>query len=86
MKTVFKYAFSHPAGDVFEVPVGAQFLHAGIQAGVPCVWFEVDETQTLKYRRTFVLVGTGVRVPESSEHRGTVLQGAFVWHFYEVYD
>lgn len=39
----------------------------------------------LQFRRRFLVVGTGERIPESAYYRGTVLDadGALVWHLLE---
>lgn len=86
-KSVWKYAFENIGGEqVLQVPEGATPLFVAVQAGTPCLWFEVDESQD-KETRTFEWHGTGHRIPsDGREHLGSVLlaDGALVFHLYEV--
>lgn len=96
MKTIWKYPLVSGAS-IIEVPAGAQFLHADMQATVPgaspigatpTLWYLVDPAQP-KERKTIVIVGTGDQLHAREgtlEHLGTVLTpdgGTYVWHIFE---
>lgn len=67
-----------------DMPVNSTVLHFDTQAGVPTIWVETDAYPSQRERRNFVIIGMGMVVPEGGVHRGTTLDGAFVWHLYEV--
>jgi len=46
------------------------------------VWMMV-ETNESQVPHEFVVIGTGQELP-LGDHIGTVLEGAFVWHVFEV--
>jgi hypothetical protein len=49
------------------------------------VWYLADPESTFHDSRTFQIFGTGDQeVPEDAVHLGTVLDGWFVWHIFEV--
>ena len=66
-----------------KVPFGARPLTVQIQDGKACLWVEVDEKAPLEQ---FVLfcVGTGFGIPPNppAQYLATIVQGAYVWHFY----
>jgi len=82
MKRVFKYEFEITDNLVIPMPIGAQILHADIQAGHPCVWALVDPEHAREDRR-FAVHGTGHPVFENEVHIATFQQGPFVWHLFE---
>ncbi len=87
MKRVFKYQI--PVQDAptrLELPVGATIVDVGVQhAGKICLWAEVPIlTSEQTTRRYFAIVGTGHDVPHRGTHVGTVHNGPYVWHVYEV--
>ena len=86
--TIWKFPLALEVEQTVEVPQNAKFLHVAYQDGLPTVWAEVDPDLP-REPRTFVIVGTGHRVPETGgptgkppAYVGTVLRGAFVWHIY----
>lgn len=88
MKTIWKAAIqpnSTPDKAMrIEVPAraGARAVSVGLQNGVVCVWFEVDATAD-PAPLVLYCVGTGFGdAPEGKRFLGTVVNGAFVWHFY----
>lgn len=86
MKTIYKYPapLTVFVEHVQALPVGAKFCHLGKQAGLPMMWFEVDPEQRETESRVFFFTGTGRLVENHSTHLGTVIDGPFVWHLYEV--
>lgn len=49
------------------------------------LWIEV-EPNTPVVIRSFVVYGTGHPIPKSEEHVHTWVEGAYIWHLYEVFD
>ena len=92
MRTVWKYEMAGSYRD-FEMPVGAEIIHVDQQVKfvnakesflVPCMWAIVDPDAPREVRE-FFLAGTGIELPEHElKYLGTVKDGAFVWHVFEV--
>jgi hypothetical protein len=85
MKVVYKYPI--PEGkNTLTLPKGAKVVHVGTQHHVPMLWiehqepFEGQETEVVAYQ-TF---GTGHGIPDFAGFLGTIFEGPFVWHFYQV--
>ena len=90
---VYKYALAPAAPTTIDhlMPHGAVVLSVGIDPhGALCLWALVDiQSPHPKMPRRFLTVGTGQATPllEDVAHKqfvGTVLQGSFVWHIFEV--
>lgn len=84
-KTIWKY----PISDIGEVTItmhaGSKVVFvAGDPSGVsPAFWAEVDQSAPIEFRK-FQIVGTGHDIPANARHHGSVIQGPFVWHLYEL--
>lgn len=67
----------------------AEILHVGMQYDtrylddVVVFWAIHDDEQPATFRR-FQVVGTGHRLPEGAQHRGTTIAPPFVWHLVEL--
>lgn len=88
MKTIWKFSALVDDFINFEMPVGAEILHVGVQAPRQlCFWVEVD-SKNPKETRNFRVFDTGHKIIRSSEfsmldYLGTVMDNPFVWHVYE---
>ncbi len=83
MNAVWKYAISSGVTRL-EVPIGATFLHADVQGGQACVWAIVDPASGTETRH-ILFRGTGYYIEHQIvRHIGTMLDGPFVWHVFEV--
>lgn len=85
MKKIFKYDLSLRETQEFDVPGFCYFLSVHKQGDSICLWAMVDDfsvTQTAKIR----IVGTGHPCDDVVEARfiGTVVDGSFVWHVFEL--
>ena len=69
------------------MPVGAKVLTAQMQGGVVTLWADVDP-DAQQEERHFRVFGTGWNMPRemgySDVYIGTVQDGDFVWHVYEL--
>jgi hypothetical protein len=88
MKSVWKYDVEI-GGDVpLAMPVDARIVHVAAQQGPTVVqlWAEV-ETTAPKVTRQFFIAGTGHPIENGAEYIGTAicLDGALVWHLYELH-
>lgn len=91
MRVVWKYPLFnlkqlHDDQTTVLIPGLAEPLTIGLQDNSVCLWARVDP-ETARVRRTFRLVGTGHKHPNEEEpwiYRGTVFDGPFVWHVFEV--
>lgn len=83
---IYKYVVPVADGGIdVSMPVDAEIRFVGIQSpGRICVWAEVTNEDVMK-TRTFMVFGTGHEIPVGVDYRGTVLDGLYVWHLYEVY-
>jgi hypothetical protein len=88
MKTVWKAKISpnSVSGDVYPIRVparqGAVPLRVMVQDGEVFFWFKVD-TDAKPANLILYCVGTGHgRVPDGGTYLDSVIDGAFVWHFY----
>lgn len=54
----------------------------GIQGGVITLWAQVDDSLPDEHR-TFIVVGTGHKIPVGYFYRSTVFDRQFVWHIFE---
>jgi hypothetical protein len=88
VKTVFKYPLT--AGTVVQtikMPGEARIVHVHNQGGYPTLWAEVPvEAHPVYEDRTFRVYGTGWDIDDDQQQTyvGTVHDGGFVWHIYEV--
>lgn len=81
MKTIYKYRISNEMP--VELPIGAKFLHLGMQNNQIIAWFEI-RPQNHSEQRVFKVYGTGHKITSSAPYLGTVFDGPFVWHIYET--
>ena len=86
MSAVWKFTLATALTDnALEMPKDAKVVHVGIQGEHICLWAIVD-TQASVETRVFQIVGTGhEEVFEGMAHVGTVQQGPWVWHVFEVW-
>lgn len=84
MQTIWKYPLEGLVATV-RMPHNAQILTVQMQQGVPCLWALVDPDAPTAARR-FVARGTGQDADglDARAYCGTVQQGGFVWHLFEV--
>lgn len=84
-KTIWKYPVSDIGEVTIPMPAGSKVVFvAGDPSGIsPAFWAEVDQSAPIEFRK-FQIVGTGHDIPPYAIHRGTVIQGPFVWHLYEI--
>lgn len=61
----------------------AGIVHFAVGTGGFHVWAEEEPESPEEQTRTVVIVGTGWDIPEGYAHRGTILDGPYVWHLYE---
>lgn len=69
-----------------RLAVGTVVRAVGVQEpGNVVLWAEVPVgVHRPVETRTFTIIGTGHDVPETGTYIGTVFDGPFVWHVYEV--
>lgn len=82
MKTIYKYAIEGGDAEIM-LPKNAEILHFAFQERTPTLWARVDTDEPLQGRR-FKVVGTGWEFKDWASHVGTVLEGPFVWHCFEI--
>lgn len=87
MKTIYKYQV--PVDDQPH-PVPGTVVHVEADGHYALtVWAEVTPTKIgdpsdVDQVRLYRVHGTGHPIPDTEEHRGTVIAGVFVWHLYEL--
>ena len=83
---IYKYPLVIKCSQEIALPEGAKILTFQMQDRSPFIWALVDPDASLE-SRTFRVVGTGHELwPDegSYDHVGTVQQGPFVWHLFEM--
>lgn len=77
-----------PTGSVFELvlPPGSKFLSAGIERGVPKMWFAGPTAYPELHGRRFTIRVTGDYLPEDirCEHLATIVGATGTAHLFEV--
>jgi hypothetical protein len=91
MRTVHKFLvpfFSAEAQLLPPLPADptAPVVHVGVdpRSGQPAIWIEViPENEVPTEGRRMYAFGTGHDIPAGMKHRGSFIDGPFVWHVYE---
>ena len=82
-RRVYKYIMPLPGHTLrIGIPSGYSPVHMDMQGDDICMWAEVDSAGSFEYN--FVTLPTGADIPQGAEHRGTVIDGFYVWHVYEI--
>lgn len=91
MKVVYKYIVDsqsmHQHIFVVTLPLGAEILTVQKQREQTCMWVLQDLQGNGSFQeRRFVKIGTGQPVADNYKYIGTVqeLEGALIWHYFEV--
>lgn len=87
MAKIWKYQLTMSASpQPVNMPTGAQLLWFGFQQNEPVVWALVDPG-LIGETRWLQVVGTGQEISDEglSGHVGTVQEGPYVWHLFEVF-
>ena len=83
-RRIFKYPLEKLDTDQrVDMPQGAKVRHTGMQNGRITIWADVNADQAPETRR-FIVRGTGHDIREGAEFVGTVMDGPFVWHLFEM--
>lgn len=84
MRVVHKYTIRNSLEpQLVTVPSRAALLTAAMQGDQICVWFQV-EPESPPITHTWLVVGTGHPIVDEARHVGTVFDGAFVWHIFDI--
>ena len=84
ISVIWKFQFNIVDEFMLMIPRDARFLHADIQAGVPCMWLMVDPNAEIENVK-FMVIGTGNHFDGFGNiiHRSTFQDKGFVWHLFE---
>ena len=84
---IWKFSLGPQSAHTIGVPRGGEFIHADIQKGEFFVWALVPDTETEKENRYILIAPTGgigdSRLTKEG-HISTIMDGAYVWHVFEV--
>lgn len=70
---------------IVVLPLGAQPLKLDYQRGVPTVWWLVDPANDMQERRLrFIGTGHAHHLLRKEAYIGTIFDGPYVWHLFEV--
>lgn len=87
METMWKFVFELKSETLeIQVPLGSKARFVGLDpiTGNPAVWIHVMQHDEVKETKSFVIYGTGHKINALTEYVGSVIQGPFVWHIFEV--
>ncbi len=84
-RRLLKYQITSNMSQQVDVlmPCHAVIRAVGIQDGRIFAWAEAEGTGGAS-TRTFCVIPTGGNVPYAGTYLGTVFDGLYVWHMYEV--
>ncbi len=83
LRRIWKYPI--PIGETVKIEATCNPVHVDLDpaTGAPCVWMlAVPGAPTVP--RIFEVYGTGTPVPDHARHVGSVRDGGFMWHVFEV--
>lgn len=81
---IWKYVLEATTGPQdLELPQFGRAIHAQLQHGRPTIWVECDP-DVPKVTRSFQVVATGERFENPLAHVGTIDDGTFWFHLFEV--
>ena len=87
MKVVHKYQpvlVMDAPSEPLMIPAEAKIVHVGLQDSRVTLWAEHSrETPSTRELRVQIF-GTGHPIPAFASYLGTLFDGPFVWHCYEV--
>jgi hypothetical protein len=86
MRTIWKHELRVGVANVVTMPWPFTILSVQAQAGVLCLWAEVEADNPVKLSRTIEVYGTGWGIPSHPEPKrfiGTTQSGPVVWHAFE---
>jgi len=85
MWTIHKYILQIDGIIVIDMPIGSKILDVQNQDNRICMWVIVN-TELETEERVFQIIGTGHQLLGRTEKKyiGTVQQGPFVWHVFEL--
>jgi hypothetical protein len=84
-ESIWKFQLSVIDAQTIMMPSDCKILSVQMQDGVICMWALVN-TQSLRQRRIFRVIGTGNPIPEGSQGLSfiaTAQHSPFVWHIFE---
>jgi len=85
--TIWKFPLEFLEEQTIRMPPGAHVLTVQMQAGIPCLWAEVDDALGgAQDDRSFYIVGTGHPLPaDRGRYIGTfqMHSGEFIFHVYQ---
>ena len=69
-----------------SMPALAEILHCDMKNAYPTLWALVNPDVDVMQERSILMLETGHETPSNRNlrHISTVLDGPFVWHFFEV--
>lgn len=84
-KYIHKYILKIGELNLFEIPAAAKPVSIGIDpaGGMIAMWVEFEPRWPNEFRR-FSVHGTGHPIPSDRQYVGSVIDGRFVWHVYEL--
>lgn len=83
MRKVYKYVLASD-NMRFELPVGAEFCSASMQAGLPVLYFLVDAEEERTEKHYIAAIPTGQPVPGFMWFLATVVStNGLVWHIFD---
>jgi hypothetical protein len=88
MRTIWKFELFEMTAAVvphrvISIPADARLVAVAMQGPRIFGWFVVDPSAPSE-PRAYRVLGTGHDVPEDGTHVGSVFDGPFVWHVFEV--
>ena len=82
MKTIHKFPLQIQYTQTVNVQPNAEVVLVGLDPnGIPCIWALVDPNEPLQ-PYTIHIIDTDHPVPSNTDHLGSFVSGAYVWHVF----
>jgi hypothetical protein len=84
-QVIWKFTNKVRFGGEFEIEASADAIPVlfGKQGSTWNIWMQVTPAMTQRKIFRFVMVGTGMRIPNDHKHIQSVQDGVYVWHLYQ---
>lgn len=84
---IWKYSLGPTVAHTLSMPKGAEIIHCDVQGGEFFAWAIIPDREAEKEDRHILIAPTGgigeSRVTKEN-HINTIIDGIYVWHFFEV--
>ncbi len=82
MRKILKYPLKMGIQNKIDMPFGSVVVHTAVMNEQPSIWVITDSRMDI-VSREFIILGTGIEIPDHYSYTGTAFQHPYVWHVFE---